>query len=498
MNLVNTIIKKIKSGGSKNPILLLFLSTICSAVVYDLEGPESALVILFFIPIISLVLNWKGSKLSLFFSYWLAGTIYLIYILRWHLDTWPLDSIAIYNDNIAWLMIIYSWLTPAIIAGILWGLWSLAVYQFRHKSTFFLAIFITASFFVIEFARSVLFSIVWLGSESSIGDHLSYGALGYALSDVSILSTPAFLIGVYGLSSLAIFITYILYICLLREKPNEFSIKIVLVVLLSILIILYYYNQNFRIPKNYLSQTNILAVSTPTKTTPSLLLQKAISNNPNLDIIVLPEDSSLFARERSFSDKEWQVFFRKIPTEKSLSIIDSDHLIFSKSNKQASVAYQIFNHKPYIGSFSEKMVLAPHGEYIPYFTSFILKLGGQNELLKTYRKRRELVSGRITNPMTINNKEIFIVLCSEIMSTKRLRQTGSNSLIINMSSYDWFSSGSSLYRQTKKASKIQAVIKNSYILHTNDTEPSYLINPKGKDILHKNTDTINGYLYQLP
>ena len=175
-------------------------------------------------------------------------------------------------------------------------------------------------------------------------------------------------------------------------------------------------------------------------------------------------------------------------------MVDSDRLYLEDNPKAVGLTYVISNKKPYIRGHSEKAVLVPHGEYIPFLTASFLKLGGFSELLSQYRKNRELAPGQSLANIKVGSAQFHPILCSEIMSTKRLRAIPNGLPILNISSYSWFPADYSLYNQTVKMATFIAKSKRAPVIHVNDTGSPYIINSTGE--MNKGVKKDNLYVFE--
>ena len=110
----------------------------------------------------------------------ITGFLFFGISLRWIFEAWPLNWVGVAtNQTSTFIIVTLVWLASVIILGLLVGIFGLLIYKigFDFKKGLVVAVL----WLLLEYIRSWIFILPWLGPETNFGPHWSFVNLAYAL-----------------------------------------------------------------------------------------------------------------------------------------------------------------------------------------------------------------------------------------------------------------------------------------------------------------------------
>ncbi|MBA3758187.1 hypothetical protein H0X10_00960 [Candidatus Saccharibacteria bacterium] len=345
--------------------------------------------------------------------------------------------------------------------------------QTRLKKPDLWALLVLASaWVVVEWARSLAFSIFLYATSGSIGDYWNFGSLGLGL-----ISTPlgylSRLIGIYGLSMLVVCIALTLLWALKKHyKP-----------LLAVLVA--------STLASYLSYFVLTPGSALPPVAASVLQREGlltdISENTGIinkqdtpkDVIVLTEYSAAhLPGNEQFVDK----YVNKRLGEDGVNIdVTAD---FTKTDVRYGIL-EARDHKNELIDAQTKQLLIPTGEYLPGILQVFFKLSGQNSINTSFDTTRRLYRGDA--PRVIRTKSLTIapVACSGILGRNIYRQlvNDGGQVLTNSASLVIFSGSRAYFRQSLQMARFHAVANHRTYIQASMGASAFVIDGDGKYIV---------------
>ena len=498
-----------------------FLLPVASGVLLALSQPSFPagqwgrfLIWFALVPLLFFVQREDLSKRRVFFGGFLAGLIFLGTSVGWFWGAYPLDWAGIENKFLGFPLTLFIWLLSAAELALFIGLFSLTLNYFFKKasakiSQFWLLFFIPSLWILFEYFRAWGFGVFWLGSESLLGPHWTFGNLAYSLAESAPLLQLASIGGIYGLSFLIVFVNAALFRTVQtnggsfqrlimpgdwnRRALKNFSPLIAAALLISVLypagwLILKNKNVSGKETKVAILQTKIPSTFQPTfqrqmeiLTQQFSLLAEVVKNGKDSDIIVFPEGANLIGvlgEERSKS------FFNEIFEGKQKLIIDSGPMI--DENDKLSIATFYFDPQKGVLAQDEKHFLMPLGEYLPYWFKAAAAIAGEGEWTRRFEERRGYKKGPENEVFTWEDgqqKQKFAsLLCSGFLSPNMNRRAaGADAEVLVVSgSESIFRGAPSLVKQKIAMAKFRAVENNRFYLQATNYDRAFIINSKGQ------------------
>ncbi len=362
-----------------------------------------------------------------------------------------------------------------------------------------------------SFLRGIALSLFFVSSEflrSTLFTGFPWGLLGYPLSNFLYLLQIADLLGIWGLSFIAIMINYFIYYTLKKTSQYEFFsknfISNILCFLFFFLVVFFYgaYNkhkwENLLVNKvnkkseikisllqgnipQELKEAKEIEISLSTYITLTL---KALTEMPHM--IAYPETALPFyfpyAKEPTLKFLD---FLNKLKSNSENMSIPQPSLIFgafrvSFFSQEPKVHNTLFIWDgENISDFYDKEKLVPFGEYVPlakYFP-FLGKISVVSDIIKPGVSKNLKIN---SPPLTL---ELTPLICFEsafsTLSAGRVKRGGQ---VIFIATNDaWFGKTSAPYQHFQMA-KVRAVEARRYVAQAANTGISGFIDPLGRVI----------------
>src|SRR3989344_8281294 len=209
-------------------------------LILALSQPLYNLGILIFPGLVLFFLALKINKSRSFWLGYIAGLVYFLISFKWLWAVFPLKNYGIENSFLAFFLVLFIWIVTAGSLALTWGigagLWKVLDKKFSWNA---LLIF-PAVFTVLEYLRSFLLGLVWIGKGTPVGPNWTMGNFAYNLHESYLALMFSSWFGIYGLTFLIIFLGLLLFIFFEKRKYKKF-----LVVVLVILTLLYWPEKRF-------------------------------------------------------------------------------------------------------------------------------------------------------------------------------------------------------------------------------------------------------------
>ncbi len=408
-------------------------------------------------------------------SLWFTGLFFWLYyalVLGWFLDT-DISLLAGLDSKtgpfVLWfcLVVMSSVLTLASLP------FGAVTFYFRSRlkrPDIVALVTLIFSWALVEWLRSLVFSVFLYAPESSVGDYWNFGSLG-----LGIVSTPlgyfSRIVGMYGLSMLVVAIGITLFWASKKHyKP------LVLVVLLAVAGSVTGFNM---VPKETLQPIEARLLQGDSQfggQTTAVAIRNKSQNKK--DLIVLPEYSRLYDTEN-----------KNFTTEYVTSQLSNRGVVLDVSanftNAGSRKSFLLTRDKNTIVDSQTKRLLIPTGEYLPSIVTEFYRLTGQSEISDKFAQTRKLEKGESPHVITTKSLTIAPVACSGILGRniyRRLVNDGGN-VLTNSASLATFAGSDSYFRQSVQMAHFHAVANNRTFIQATIGAPAFVIDGNGSYIL---------------
>lgn len=498
-----------------------FLLPVASGVLLALSQPSFPagqwgrfLIWFALVPLLFFVQREDLSKRRVFFGGFLAGLIFLGTSVGWFWGAYPLEWAGIENKFLGFPLTLFIWLLSASELALFVGLFALTLNYFVRKNSppvaaFWFLLFAPSLWILFEYFRAWGFGVFWLGSESLLGPHWTFGNLAYSLAESAPFLQLASVGGIYGLSFLIVFVNAAIFRTVQtnggsfqrlirpgfwnRRALRNFSPLIAAALLIAVLypagwLILKNKNVSGKETKVAILQTKIPSTFQPTfqrqmeiLTQQFELLAEVVKNGKDSDIIVFPEGANLIG---VLGEERSKNFFNEIFEGKQKLIIDSGPMI--DENDKLSIATFYFDPQKGVLAQDEKHFLIPLGEYLPYWFKAAAAIAGEGEWTRRFEERRGYKKGPENRVFVWQNgsqeKKFASLLCSGFLSpnmNRLLANKGAEVLVVS-GSESIFRGPDSLVKQKIAMAKFRAVENNRFYLQATNYDRAFIVNSKGQ------------------
>ncbi len=473
--------------------LLLFISTSGFAAA-RLSLPFAIL------PLLLLVYKTSTPKTALWRSL-AAGSIFFLAHISWFLSAAPLTWAGISDPFISSAVAISVWMASAAVLGLFTGFFGLALKLIPIQSWWFAA---PALLSLTEYLRAWGFGIWWMGQESLLGPHWTFGALGYGSIHVGSLLNLSKLFGLYGLTFIlaipSVFFFYIFLSWLGEEitpalKKSALLLAVIIVAIISFGLYSGYFRPQTASPSK-IKQVALIQSNFPSEFqfTPASFLTRAKTNwenvkriksaNPGVELIVLPEGSLV----TNTWNENVVSMLQEISGGKSLTLIDAAKVELNQPSPS-----RVYHIKSGVGlaAYNDKEFLIPGGEYLSYWGLWLARLWGAREWLNQYAQSHELKAGSAPPPKLDGRKqENGVLICSGAISPPlyyELSRSGAG-VLVNTASLSIFKGNPLFLAQSEAMLRFIAASSDRYFLQAANGGLNYIINNRG-EIVKKSAGT---------
>lgn len=417
------------------------------------------------------------------------GIFYFSYIFWWVWSLYPLDALGIENNFYAVIALLFIFSVSVVSMAFFWGVFSFfSLRVLKSTNILLLAPAIAGLFVILEYLRSWGFGIVWWGSGSLMGPHWTLGNPAYLFSFSKYILNTASIWGIYGIDFFIVLILISIFLCIRKQsKLNLWQLFLAIL----IFFLAGFLSKPVDAPINeavriILIQTaNSIDISSGSEGMISdfnkkLSLLKDAAKRGN--IIVFSETSNLSRVLSGFlNTNSVQNYFNKL-SENPVMILDNIRIM--ENNRLISKTIFI-NSKNGIDQFTDKELLTPVGEYLPYTIKWPLRILSKS-FVNSFAYSREFSRGIHTENLSFQDKTARVVICSEILSPVLFRNTDYQ-FIIGQDSLGMFNGNKSIEFQLLSALRFRSAENKKPAVLASNYGRSYVINDSGRVI--KSTDS---------
>lgn len=406
----------------------------------------------------------------------ITGSVYYVTL---PFNTLPLAG---YFSIAEFLLVTFVVLVFSLVVGILYSLIGAINIKIKNKSYLAKLFCITFSVIIIEILRAYALTIVFWGSGSIFGAHMSSWTFGEILA-LTPFASFAYFGGTFALSGMFIFI---LGLCV---YPIKFLTKIIIFITLVIFAI------GIRVyPQNKID-TAPITIAVVQTSFPSLVYGQSVSKvfkyrtdkidplvrelaSTSPDIIVLPEDSRFITSRTTEEKEELRNLFP------NTLFVDGTTRIIGGDRKNATL---FFDSKTNETVLRDKGFLFPSGEYIPYIIKPIVRIFVGDEVLKKYESLSKYVPGVLPSSTQTRHGKVGTLICSELSSfssVNSLRKSDPE-IVFVQSSLTRGHNNPRLIMQHIFSVKILANTIRKPIISVANNGPVLVVDARGKTIFFK-------------
>lgn len=345
---------------------------------------------------------------------WLAALLFSLFNLAWMLQTNPSSWMNVQSGP-ATILKTAIWLVASLFGATGFGLvLGFILIKLRRRGVVVLLAAFPFAWIAAELARSYSLALFTLGPGSSFSPNWNFGSLGLAVSNTPLVYLSRFF-GLFGLSAAAVLINLGVYLLIRRHYKYAAAIAAAILVLTGLA---------WGIYRPTASQTADIVVANLQNPTDSLWNWHDVLPNPpkNADLLVLPEYAYFF------DNPDYRHSAQQLFGPQTTVITSRTGPGTPKTNQ---VLYYANNHPDFV-SVQTKTFLAPFGEYLPYDTSALLKVSGQQKVIDSFTKNSLVRKG--TQPehaVQSNGLAIGALACSGVLNLdeyQRLSREGAQVL----------------------------------------------------------------------
>lgn len=334
---------------------------------------------------------------------------------------------------------------------------------------------------IFEFVRAWLVSIVFFNNNAAIGPHWTLGALGYTLSQNIFFPVWSSWGGLYWLSFITVAFSFSVYqLITLRHRSKK-----ILLVIIWILFFAFSSLGLLSTPQpTSPSKTEIIVLGTDSET-PPVWSEEILANETRADltIVIFPEDYRFLKSklQPETTDSEMFSALANFFQRANLLVVDSAKINEDGKNKMKMIYVDTQSSKILM---TEKVLLAPFGEYLPLWLTKPAQVLGLKKWLANFQEERAIVAGEVFQPVKFGNEKVSILFCGEVFSPTLYRKQVKNgaTLIGNSSSQLFIGRSKILSQQIKAAAKMRAAENRRHLALASASGPAFIINPQGQII----------------
>lgn len=388
-----------------------------------------------------LVLNKKLIELhtktfELIFWCWLSGFVMMLIVVSWLAQV----DAGLFAGEQGWtiklgVIITYIGLALTLSSGfVLIGLaYSHLPKRVQPAHNFFLlpSIWVAA-----EYLRSVFYSIIMVGDNSTIGPYWNFGVLGFAASSTPFVYSSR-LLGLYGLSFLVVAFNIAIFYLIYERRTKLFFYTFIALFILCNGGYWGYRDPNGPEIKVSAIQTTSKDESSSDKSTyhfdqdvSAVILPEYYRTRDGQTTIDVPTDAiAVSSRERQDGEKKFN----------TLTVYDKYGTVLNQQDKQ---------------------FLIPIGETMPYVYEYIFTLLGQGNTLDAIKRAREVSKGGETAKIfEARGVSYGLLVCSGIMAPSSYRELTHNGaeVLTNSASLFLFEKAPIYHQQAQQMVRFLAV-----------------------------------------
>lgn len=433
---------------------------------------------------------------------WLAWFVKALIVVSFFLSTYPITSFPI--DSIWYQvgLILLSWVSVALalsLGGVVFGLFVYIGQKYQIQK-FWLIILLPLFWLSSELIGSLAYSILTLGTGSSIQLHFSMGYVGYALATIPGYIGWGAVAGVYGLTIFTVLLVMSWYIAV-----NNYHKKLLIGLILLLGVVGLGISNNILIPTNTLRVFTIdtffpanSMIDEAAQKSRAIVLNEAIKEAQKYepDYIILPEDSRyLDLVYGSENKRQAYALYQFLNASSSALVIDSARIKTEDGGSSAVLRSFIFSSTK-TPIMSDKRYLTPQGEYIPYYIKQLVRILGNEDILSN-SALPVYVEGMLTTPTYYDGP--LVLFCYESLGPTTVRsliRKGDTKppFVAHLVSQAWFHNTFLVTHQLDTMLRIQAIWNKVPIISAGNGAVGKTYLPDGKVIINTKVARGNGWV----
>lgn len=428
---------------------------------------------------------------SIYAPLFLSGAVLYgctFYALYW--STLPLDWLGL-SGAIGPVLIASIWLlTVALFAGV----FTVALLAATYKTPSRIGLVIRASllFVFADAIAPLLFSLVFAGSNSTIGAHFTMGSPGYQLAESPFLRQTASMFGIYGLVFLQGVCGGVLYLVLTHTKGPQRAYYALFAFAVLVLFVF------LPLPESHTSTHDtvltVAAMSTykdGTRPYRHQLLRGEVRTLPSsVSVVAVPED------ER-FVQNVSKEFARELNAQ-----LPDTWIIDSGTIPDANGAHStIFSYHTLTGAVatSSKEYLMLFGEYLPALYTAVGRILGRDDVVAHLNVKHRYQRNESTL-LVLNGETASVRLCAEAMSPVFYARDVAHGagILFNLASHGWFHRSEALHVAAQRVGRVRAVESGRWYVRAGSESPAYIIDHRGRVVRERDWLDRRPILYTVP
>jgi len=400
---------------------------------------------------------------------WVSGWVMLLGVTFWIMQTEP----GRWTGLIGWLsiaLLILTYMLFSLILSlgfVLFGIgWVKLKVRFDQKRVFLV---LPALWVVCEWLRGWIFSIISIGPDSLMGPHWNFGNLGFAASVTPLVFVGRF-VGLLGIS----FIVVVINLCVFWIMQKRW--KLPLILLLSIILLTLTSWYVYKTPSG--PRINVLALQfgvNQNREIGSIDYHNYVAKmqpSEKIDIVVLPEYSSIFENDQKTSDS---TALSKLTRNSETPIITSRQ---TTKNGKSFNTITVYKNDSSIIYEHDKNFLIPVGEAMPYAFSIPLALSKKDDVVKIREVSKGSTDAQVyrTNGIVLGSQA-----CSGAITPELYRNLVKSGAVIltNSASLSIFETAQSYHNQAQQMARFMAVANARPFVQATDGSYSFILSSNG-------------------
>jgi len=441
-----------------------------------------------FIPLLIFVINYgeEKSRKEIFWGGLIAGFIYSLIFYRWFWSVYPLDSLGVHNNLIAFILVSTTWIATSFGYSLIWGAFAVAIKVISPTKKWLSILVIPSLWVVLEYIQSYGAGIYMAGKGASFGPHWGMSNIAYVLHNNSLALKLASIGGIYLVAFIILLVNVLLFRFITKKDYKKLGVLSILLLLISFSVLWVPEKEEIADIPVAVAQTKI-----PTKVGRSFdeeietvnervaLLNQASALDPQPEIVILPEGANLSTSLNIlFSPQYVQSYFKNLFVKPTL-VIDSASIANEEGKKSKTI---FLDSKIGLLETYDKRFLTPYGEYLPYYVDVMFSFFAvskekiQEDLLFDPGDKESPVRG------VVNGPKVNVFVCAEVFSPKYVSEAShdiANAIIIQ-SSTGRFKGSQIVLREMEAAAQFRAAENNRYLIFATNYGISSVIDNHGR------------------
>lgn len=416
-----------------------------------------------------------------------VGLVFFGIIVQWMYHIRATDLIADSALRMTFVILSFFLVASSLALGFVvfgWLYFRLPI-SLRSAKVFVL---LPAAWVLGEYARSVLFSVMWLGPGGSVGPHWNFGNFGFAAS-VTPLVYGSRLLGLFGLSAAIVFINISVFM-LIKRRFVSYACGCLLGILILTGIGYGLYAKSIDAKP---VRVGVAHIETGLDTDYEATLAKSVAKSSfdNADALILPEYSHYFEEEtKQARPLQQQIAQGVLGIDQSKGVIITSRAGIGEYVGGNGVVYIRQNGD--VLSTQYKSFLIPAGEYVPYVFQVILKLSGNGNVVSAHQTEKTIrASKQSERYVPVDGVRYGALACSGVIAPEfyRLLVRSGAEIMTNSASLSSMGIDKLYFQEARQMARFQAVANARPFAQAARGGESYVIDKDGMFVAQTHIDT---------